>query len=212
VVGKPVEVEFDVSKGGFKLGVVVCLEDLSQFEADIEAEDERRSTEVYLPLVHYAHQGVVDDAMKMWIGEQDGEQDGTGTPVATDSNTVVDVETEATTGKKSEGDEAPCLVRDTYRPIYPSSAGEEIPLLDVDITVSHGCFRIVGQRVLWWYTREVIRSLVGEVFEVKVEMEVKRRGGALGVVDWRKVGKEKAQVEEKGVCERICEDGPCRIM
>lgn len=215
VVGRPVKVEFDVSKGVFKLGVVVCRDDLPPFEVAAEAEDERGSTEVYLPLVHYAHQGVVDDAMKIWIGGQNGE-DGIGTPMASDSKIVLDVETDATTRKRNEeGDEAPCLLRDTYRLVYPSSPseGEEIPLLDVDITISHGHFRVVGQRVLWWYTQEVSRSLVGETLEVKVEMEVKRRGGSLGVVDWRKVGKEKVQVEEKGICERICdEDGPCRVM
>ena len=205
-VGVPESVEFDMGKGVFRLRVKVGRDDVVALgeERDGETHDEGRATEVFLPLVHYANADVVNDAFRIWR-EGEGEE---GTE--TDSNTVVDVEIGPNADK-----EASCLIGDTYRLVYPSvdgrkCVGEEVALVDVDVWVSHGKFRVVGQRLLWWYS-----EAVGEQNGMKVDMEVKRRGGPLKVVDWRKVGstmEEQEEVDEKGVCEKICdEDGPCII-
>ena len=200
-VGVPESVEFDLRKGVFRLGVKVGREDIVALgeEKDKEGDrDESRATEVYLPLVHYVNADVVHDAFRIW---REGEgDDGT----ETDSNTVVEVEI----GPKS-GKEGPRSIGETYRLVYPSvdgnkCAGAEVTLVDVEVWISHGCFRVVGQRLLWWYA-----DVVSADAETKVEMEVKRRGGPLKVVDWRKVSSMEAEeieeIEEKGVCERICD-------
>jgi hypothetical protein len=207
-VGVPDRVEFDVAKGVFRLGVQVGRDDITALgtRRDGVDKDEERATEVFLPLVHYANADVVRDAYRIW---NESEDDG-GTE--TDSNTVFEVEIEAKADK-----EAPCSIGDTYRLVYPSAdrekcAGEEVELLDVDVWVSHGTFRVVGQRLLWWYADAIGGIAEGQT--VKVEMEVKRSGGPLKVVDWRKVDSEKEQEmeEEKDYCERLCdEDGTCVI-
>lgn len=203
-VGVPESVEFDIGKGVFRLKVRVGSEDIIALgeRGDGGARDEERATEVYLPLVHYANADVVQDAYRVW--NETEVEEGT----ETDTNTVVDFEIGSNTDK-----EAPCLIGDTYRLVYPSvdgrkCAGEEVALVNVDVWVSHGKFRIVGQRLLWWYEDAV----GGEEKGMRVDMEVRRRGGPLKVVDWRKAGSVEEQVVEKGLCERVCdEDGPCII-
>ena len=208
-VGVPESVEFELGKGVFRMHVRVSLEDIAALGGKTDGEeDEDRATEVYLPLVHYASANVVHDAYRIWK-EGDVRED-----VETDSSTVVGVEIGAKADK-----EAPCSIGDTYRLVHPSLGGEkcagaEVPLLDVDVWVSHGCCKVVGQRLLWWYANAVSGDVGLE--GVTVRMEVKRRDGPLKVVDWRKVGEmeeeQEEEVEEQGICERICnEDSSCII-
>ena len=257
VVGRPASVEFDVGKGVFKLSVLVGAEDVPEIIEGLEGEvdeTEERATEIYLPLVHYAHQAVVDDALKIWTspveavglnprdvregaGVEEAGSDveaesrvGIVTPTETDSNTVIEIDLESrihskvdltlTSNVDADGiakaaniRPAPCLIPDKYELVYPPFS--EVPLIDVDVRVSTGHFKLVGQRLLWWY--DAPRR--GEE-ERKVEVEVRRKGGVVKDVDWRKVvgkkvlkgGNGKAR-EEKGLCERLCdEDGPCVIM
>lgn len=233
VVGRPTSVEFDVAKGVFKLSVVVGAEDVPETEGLGEAE--ARATEVYLPLVHYAHQAIVDDALKIWTGpvEEMGlnardlgganTRMGIVTPTETDANTVVEIDLDSRIQSKidlsltananangiakvADMKPTPCLIPDKYRLAYPPFT--EVPLVDVDVRVSTGRFKLVGQRLLWWY--DAPRQ--GEV-EQRVEIEVRRRGGVLKDVDWRKVRGEVRRREGKGWCAWLCDaDCSCIIM
>ena len=95
VVGKPVDILFDVLKGVFKLEVEVRKEDRTLFglgknekkeasvkvvsvdnlstmgvrgdgESQVEEEEEGLATEIYIPLVHYAHPKVLESS---WLAD-----------------------------------------------------------------------------------------------------------------------------------------------
>ncbi|KAF9540820.1 hypothetical protein CPC08DRAFT_471574 [Agrocybe pediades] len=76
VVGRAVDVRFDIAKGWFRMVVWVGVED-GVVDDGVSLDDdegrrkrkERLATEVYVPLVHYAHPRLVEDAKRRGVGE-----------------------------------------------------------------------------------------------------------------------------------------------
>jgi len=77
VVGRAVDVRFDIAKGWFRMVVWVGEEDaLVDENVVLDGEDdggkkrkEKLATEVYVPLVHYAHPRLVEDVKRGGMGE-----------------------------------------------------------------------------------------------------------------------------------------------
>ncbi|KAF5318074.1 hypothetical protein D9619_012169 [Psilocybe cf. subviscida] len=69
VVGKATDVRFDINKALFKLTVRVGWEDRLRSNLGHD-KDGPLGTEVYLPLVHYAHGALLEDADRMFVARQ----------------------------------------------------------------------------------------------------------------------------------------------
>ncbi|KAF9533696.1 hypothetical protein CPB83DRAFT_939649 [Crepidotus variabilis] len=278
-------------------------------DGDGEGEwDERKATEIFLPLVHYASRELVEDALSMWgrrrIGSSrtsSGSSSGSGSKsksisnsnsnslsssttenemdsevTETDSSTVVvdsepdvDVEGEGVGNdeerstrnrnrKQEREQKAKLLIRDTYTPLpHPQSQSSlfahahvhnenqgfaeaeadadhttapndpngpdatephSIPLIDVEVKISTGRYKINGQRLLWWYdvpssSTSQAQAPSGSEPEpepepVRVELQVRRREGPLkALVDWRMLSGALAQSQSQSRSRGKCGEG-----
>lgn len=208
------DVRFDLAKGVFVLGIDVRKGDWVDYkdneavhgsDAGSDWEDERKATEVYLPLVHYASRELVDDAFASW-GSAPGS--GPSTRTREGHDTEVDVETDSSTFVDADADSQNIKklvdpsIRDTFSPSSPSSTAStptSIPLIDVTVKISTGRYKIKGQRLLWWYdVPPGPSSSYTDDQPIRVELEVKRREGPLkSIVDWRKFQREHQKEKER---------------
>jgi hypothetical protein len=263
VVGKPVDIYFDVGKGVFKLEVEVRNGDRALLgagkknekkEADVrvvpvddnlsnkgqeeEEEEEGLATEIFIPLVHYAHPKVLESSWlaggksKKW-SEEDVERitkrvesnatlyiaDSSLSTSSTIATPLLDHPNSHVKSKKSKFDPDSRIT---------SQSMELTPdLVDIEVKVSDGHWSICGQTLKWWYDVPTLGSssstlglgattcLEGEEEKdgdgvvKKYTIEIKRRDGPLRLAN---IGNGGRGVKERECCEGICEDGRCLIM
>ena len=234
VVGKVVDISFDIRKGVFKLEVEVRKGDRARLgmsgagkheavTGGSQEGEETLATEIYIPLVHYAHSKVLESS---WMAGGKGKnlsQIGRGSRV----------ESSATLHPTAISSSAPVLTLpdlDLTKSLFKSDANqcskiinqslESTPdLVDVQVEVSGGKWSVCGQTLKWWYDSPTSfgstvlgsdsESGLGRDEDVKkYTIEIKRRGGPLRMAD------NGMGMAARGCCEDICDlgGGGCLIM
>ncbi|KAF6758690.1 glycoside hydrolase family 5 protein [Ephemerocybe angulata] len=215
-VGVPVRMDFDVGKGVFRLVVSVGAEDRpeEEEEEDGEEEEEGLATEIYVPLIHYAHARLLDSpSRKRWAAarsqaesssssssssSEDGESLGSSpvVPGATETPALSSVETLAAKGRAWEEGRAKGGKGKRGAVIVPGVEDDGEAVVDVEVKVSEGTWRVEGQRLLWWYDK-------GKDGRKEVVIEIRRRGGPVKM--------KEVNARREGWCGGLCEEG-CRVM
>ena len=258
VVGKPVDMSFDVAKGVFKLEVevrkgdgallgvgktekkkeadvrVVPIDNLSnegvgvgggESREEEEEEEEGLATEIYIPLVHYAHPRVLESSWlaggksRKWTEEdmqlraKRVESNATVVSSLAISTSTVTTPLLDPHNIKSKSDSK----RDKQQQsVITSQNMESAPdLVDIEVKVSDGHWSVCGQTLKWWYD---VPPGLGSDSEKdgedvkKYTIEIKRRVGPLVVAHNNGGGGDGGGGGGRGCCEEICKDGGCLIM
>jgi hypothetical protein len=293
-VGKPKTFSFDLNKATFRLSITVTHEDrpneqglgrrrkpkrrsaedtakpgqLEEEEEDREEEedDEALGTEIYIPLIHFAHPRLLDSpSRRRWVRAQQkdidsrsvstvssasseslvatqanassaalarpggsGTDSGTATPASFDSpvppsaglrgnESVGSVATAVDQQASCGGDRnvlpvvgaAPLFHSNIVRkkaplhssalPIVPGTVDDGEEVVDVEVKVSEGKWRVDGQTLVWWYDAPE----EGEP-EKEVVVEVRRTGGAIKVKEMK--------ARQESWCEQLCPQDGCGVM
>ena len=150
VVGKSSDIQFDISKAQFKLVVTVRPED--RLKAGTSSEEET-ATEIYVPLVHYAHSRLLPSTPSA-----DGAANASGS-VSKNASTM-DLQQSLSQSSTSTTVTAPSVY--------------EKDMLDLEVEVSAGRWSVDGQLLKWWYD-------VPEAGSPPVEytIQIRRRGGMI---------------------------------
>jgi len=223
VWGDVVDTKFEIGKAEFKCVIrvggaaSVSNGDRVDVDAEEDKEDEEQATEIYLPLVHFASNELLENSKARWDPEAAKERlvqtkkkgikglDSMHPPTKT-YNREVEMD-----GRVSEPQR-----ETTFLELITSDPN----LLSVEVNVSSGKYKIKGQTLYWWYPHH------RRGIEREVTIEVKRRGGAIkvGRGGWVNVPPsrsrqqqrrkdEKWEGREKSWCERLCEcDIGCVVM
>lgn len=234
VVGRATEVRFDVGKGHFKMTVSVGWDDRipsppSTTKAGISLDPETNevlATEVYIPLVHYAHPRLLEDAAKAMKGVGPSVAGGRGRPRSRTPRPTPDAEplsmsvltTATATTVAASSDSEPDTPRSlqsrstavggqpaqrSFSTTPPSLVGTA-PLLIrdctpdlVDVEVKISGGRfVVRGQTLFWWYD--VPSAEGEPRK-EYTLEVKRRGGVL-----KRPRNGQRVVSEEGCCDGCC--------
>ncbi|KAG5650300.1 hypothetical protein H0H81_012695 [Sphagnurus paluster] len=220
VVGVPVDMRFDIGKTYFKLVVRVGPEDaLVSGGLGEEAEKAGLATEVFVPLVHYAADGLVrggrarqgaqvEEALKMEGHRRSGSVDdqdargamasASGRSSAVGSRWASSVDLPATMTASVSVESTDSTASSGTAPV---EGGEPLPdLVDVSVKVSAGRWEVEGQVLKWWYDVPAAGEAAREY-----TIEIKRRTGVI---------KPRAlQEPQRTWCDKVCEEqGPCCIM
>ena len=262
VIGKPVDISFDVGKGVFKLEVEVRKRDrallgagknekkeadvkvvsvnnlsdegISSGESQDEEEEEGLATEIYIPLVHYAHPKVLESSWlaggksKKW-SEEDVQQiarrvesNATLHSSAADSSLSTPTITSPLLDIHPNDSKSKSKLSD---PELSSQSMESTrDLVDIEVKVSEGHWSVCGQTLKWWYCDDVLPSSTsgsssgsGDSSSEKDEddvkkytIEIRRRDGPLRIAN-NNGGRGKGGGGRE-CCEGICEEGRCLIM
>jgi hypothetical protein len=237
VVGKAVDMTFDIRKGVFKLEVEVKKgdgarlgrngarkngkKDLSDEEGGgSQEEEEDLATEIYIPLVHYAHSKILESSWMAGGKSNHWSEEDTqlGARSRVESNVTLH---HAISSSTSTATLAPPLIgldsksksdakhqHGQHCKILNQSMESTPDLVDIQVEVSGGRWSVCGQTLKWWYDVPLSSGLDkdGEEDVKKYTIEIKRRGGALRIADNGGAG--------RGCCEEMCElgDGRCLIM
>lgn len=262
VVGKPVDMVFDVSKGVFKLEVevrngdrawlgrsgversgvekrgkngdvtVVAVDDLSD-----EDEEEGLATEIYIPLVHFAHPRVLDSSWmaggrsKDW-SEEDALNLNVRRRVMSDATTA--------TGATLMADFSPSLPSNSTststltspptdlqhppnnpihsvkqrhhhqhskRIVINSFMESTADLVDIQVEVSHGRWSVSGQTLKWWYAVPPRDSSSGEEEEGVKKYTIEIRRRGGPISKEVGVVGPLKDRMKRGCCEELCELG-----
>jgi len=209
-VGTPKDIQFTIANTEFKLTVVVSPEDLPKKRPESDPQSSsssafsspssslhgdfddptypRKPTEIYLPLVHYAHPSLVATTRDQSLSSlEDLGPDGEANisrifPPPPDpyssSTTLVAVPHSPTDG--------PCS-------------------LSIDVEVSDGKWEIYGQTLKWWYP---IPQPGEEPKEYMIK--VKRAGGTIKTLEEKE--REGRLGTVGGWCEEFCSGSSCTIM
>ncbi|KAG5642860.1 hypothetical protein DXG03_002037 [Asterophora parasitica] len=213
VVGRPVDIRFDIGKAYFKLVVRVAPDDLPVGNVG-EGEDKGPlATEIYVPLVHYASdrlvrggssgQGGNEAAIKVeGIEDRGHRRSGSATEqlaVSGRSSAVGSL-----WGSSADLPAAMSASVDSTGSSATAGAGPgELDQVDIAVKVSAGHWEVEGQMLKWWY------DVPGEsVAPVEYTIEIKRRAGVI-----KPKGRLRPAVEDKSLCEKMCEEqAGCCIM
>ncbi|KXN83240.1 hypothetical protein AN958_01691 [Leucoagaricus sp. SymC.cos] len=211
---------FDIKNAEFR-----CVVRVSEAEAG-----EMGVTEIYLPLVHFAS----DEVPSLNVRER----------IQRTGKCRVEMETPKTYGlprgfvpdpdtndNDNDDDSSEQQRSTTRRRRVLESIQGKLDLLDVEVNVSCGEWRIRGQTFYWSYLRFLSFPFTptqnrteGETGEREVTIEVKRRGDAVKMRRGGWVGvkssdrkqqlvKGRGKEERKGWCERLCEcNFGCAVM
>ncbi|KAF8162730.1 glycoside hydrolase family 5 protein [Crassisporium funariophilum] len=193
VVGRVKEVRFEIGRASFRLVVGVRAEDRVREGVSGEGqeeEEEQLATEVYIPLVHYAHPDIIERSVMMGYGGGPGPRRGSSGP-GRGLKKEVDADADTRSIASDIKTKTPYLIPNTP------------DLLALDVTVSHGHFSVQGQTLKWWY------DVPGEGEEEReYVLEVRRRGGVIKP----RVIKNGVLVEGgDGICGDLCEEGGCVV-
>jgi len=251
VVGKPVNISFDVDKGVFKLEVEVRKGDrallgsgkIDKKEADVrvvpvdnlsndegvgsgeveeeEEEEEGLATEIYVPLVHYAHPKILESSWlaggkSKKLSDEDVQRKARRvesnatlypavSPLSASTSTVTSPVLDPNSVKSKPDQQQ-------HSKITNQSLESTPDLVDIQVKVSGGHWSVCGQTLKWWYDVPPPSSSSAEVSEKdgedvkKYTIEIRRRGGPVRVANIGGGGKGRE------CCEGICEDGRCLIM
>ncbi|EDR10797.1 glycoside hydrolase family 5 protein [Laccaria bicolor S238N-H82] len=230
VVGKPLDVKFDIGKGLFRMVVTVGPED---------RPEKGLATEVYIPLVHYAHPRLLVQGKASTPSTNKRPQlrrrktsKLSNDARSTNSSTLSLSESIRERAQPSEDLEMANRSSDTEQGCIESGSSTSLlcdpsipgplslsppsptPLLvDVEVKVSSGTWRVDGQTLFWWYDVPAEGEPPREY-----TIEVKRQGGVIKSTDVnrRRKGKKPRKLEEqdeKSWCERVCEpESVCVVM
>ena len=209
-VGTPKDIQFTIANTEFKLTVVVQPEDLPSrrpqsnpqsssssllsFSSSSSSGDlngptyPRKPTEIYLPLVHYAHPSLVAAtygqsyaALEDLKPDEEANISRTFPPPPdpnSSSTTLVAVPHSPTDG--------PCL-------------------LSIEVEVSDGKWEIHGQTLKWWYPIPQADENAKEY-----TIKVKRANGSIKTLEERE--HEARSKTVRGWCESFCSGSNCTIM
>lgn len=176
VIGVPQCIKFDIRKALFKLVVRVSAEDkprIPECDDEVGSAKETLATEIYVPLVHYAHQRYVGQGLGQITDEEalcQGEAQYAGSAsssLSTSLNTSCINLTTMVPGSDTSG---------TLTESGPPSPSSRV--LDLIVTVSGGRWEVDGQLLKWWYPVPSEREK-----EKEYTIEIKRRGGPIKVSD-----------------------------
>ncbi|KAF5343567.1 hypothetical protein D9758_012971 [Tetrapyrgos nigripes] len=220
LVGRAVDIQFDISKTYFKLVVNVREDD----KLDVDGVDEEDpASEIYVPLVHYAHERLLADRPL--------------TPSPGSTRDLMQAGPDDLTEGNCEGDEWSSKATSQFTSRVPSSLNlnVDIPpqvqpdpasaisevnspsptptiaipsidwlgmasdknLVDVDVEVSDGRWEVQGQTLKWWY--DVPHPGEGDR---QYTIEIRRIGGPIKM----------KEVEEESWVEKLCPPDGCNIM
>ncbi|EGN96345.1 glycoside hydrolase family 5 protein [Serpula lacrymans var. lacrymans S7.3] len=140
VVGLPTDIQFNISKAYFKLTVRVRAEDVpvphtrhdnaSTLSGD-HVQKDRAPTEIYIPLIHYAHNKSLGDLVEQSDSPESSDvSSGALTPIEDSRNP-------SSLNLSLPSSHASTLVPGTT--------------LDLEVTVSEGIWDVEGQTLKWWY-------------------------------------------------------------
>ncbi|TFK32596.1 glycoside hydrolase superfamily [Crucibulum laeve] len=229
VVGLPSDIKFEISKAYFKLVVSVRPEDklkegglggrildrsslkggtrvdvASAYDSD--SEEEPLATEIYVPLVHYAHPRLLTPKkLRESSGRIRADSDQRSVNSVSDSNSIRDNASSSTvdppTPPESESSDATAL----NTPQIPAQCCRHAPrevvgndLVDVDVKVSAGRWSIEGQTLKWWYDVPAQGTPPNEY-----TIEIRRKGGIIKTKDYIPAT----------YCEQFCPTGEsCVVM
>ncbi|KAG7095601.1 hypothetical protein E1B28_006330 [Marasmius oreades] len=206
IVGYPKNIQFDIRKAYFKAVITVRSEDRLK-PGGVDEEDP--STEIYVPLVHFAHSRLLPSTSSPTRSQRDRKDEGPVCPLETETSATNGIQSrnastinfdniilESSTSENSSGSASPTVATPS---LSWHGLMEDPDLLDLDVKVSSGRWSVQGQTLKWWY--EVPPA--GEP-EREYTIELRRAGGTI-----------KAQQEEmRSWMERLCppsEDG-CHVM
>ena len=174
VIGKPTDIEFQISKAYFKLVVQVRAEDKPVLRGIDSGEE--LATEIYVPLVHYAHSSLVRTQEK---GGDEEEEQNPPSQFASANVSAVNLVTMP-----------PSILSDSSKTATTSSSSDT-ELVDIDVTVSTGRWSVQGQTLKWWYD---VPS--DEEPDREYTIEIRRQGGVIRQFE----SKEKGWCDEDGAC------------
>lgn len=215
-VGKPFEIQFNAQKSEFKLIVRVRAEDapvLREDREDLDMDEEKRlPTEIFLPLVHFAHPRLLN-SKSFSTSKPVKQYSDTISPSASTSSrsstpTPPDLSASVSSGPTLSGSSLhpnapPGIDQPKQKHTSPESSptllytteGQE-DLLDIEVTASAGHWAVKnGQTLKWWYDVPA----QGES-DREYTILVKRKGGTISAKDvtWT---------------EQLCaEDSSCTMM
>ncbi|KAL5511999.1 hypothetical protein ACEPAH_5218 [Sanghuangporus vaninii] len=144
-VGLPIDIQFDIHKAEFKLTVRVRPEDrpivdhldgtsTSSGTLAEHTDDAELPTEIFVPLVHYARQDILDRSL---LASQQADQQ-------LDSDSPNPQHMVNGDGAYVTHPSPASLSSDTTLP-------GSVPLVDIHVTASSGRWSIEGQCLRWWY-------------------------------------------------------------
>jgi len=140
-VGVPVDMRFDIGKASFTLVVHAEAEDRPRGQTE-EGEEGELATEIYVPLVHYAHKRYVARGVEQSIDSEEELVRGTTTPPFDSRNpSSINLDTLL-----------PEVASQTSRTL--AELGPGVPpdgVLDLQVGVSEGRWEVQGQMLKWWY-------------------------------------------------------------
>lgn len=224
VWGDVIDTKFEIGKAEFKcvirVGGTTSVSDGDRADADAE-EGEEQATEIYLPLVHFASNELLENSKARWDPEaakqrliQTKQKGIKGLDSMHPPTKMYDREVEMDERVSEPRREMTFLELITSDP----------NLLSVEVNVSSGRYKIKGQTLYWWYPH---RHHPRRGMEQEVTIEVKRRGGAIqvGRGGWVDVPHSRSQQQqqrrkdekwegrEKSWYEWLCEcDTGCVVM
>nr|VWO94529.1 Carboxylic ester hydrolase (EC [Ganoderma boninense] len=150
VVGIPTDIQFDIAKSEFKLTVQVRPEDAPRREKlglaapsgspDADEAEAELPTEIYVPLVHYATDKLLEDSQLAEQEQSASPASGSVTPSVADE--PLSTSTDPLALPRSSGD----VGADQLRILAGAS-----PLLALDVEVSEGRWAVEAQTLKWWY-------------------------------------------------------------
>jgi len=209
-VGTPKDIKFTIANTEFKLTVVVLPEDLPKRRPESDPQSSsssvysssssassgdlddptypRKPTEIYLPLVHYAHPSLVATTQ--------GQSLATLEELGPDG--------EANISRMFPPPPTPNGSSTTLVAVPPSLTDGPCPL-SIDVEVSDGKWEVCGQTLKWWYP-------VPQVGQGPKEytIKVRRTGGMIKTLEEKERKARLATVG--GWCEEFCSGSGCTIM
>ncbi|KAK0493287.1 glycoside hydrolase family 5 protein [Armillaria luteobubalina] len=151
VIGRPKDIAFDLRKAHFKLVVTVRAEDKLKASG---VNEESPATEIFVPLVHYAHSRLLNDDSSV------------------DTSSSISRVPSASNLTDSRSSHTLTAGDDLLHTL------SEKNLVNVDVTVSAGRWSVDGQVLRWWYDT----PQEGEEDQEYI-IEIRRTGGPISTRD-----------------------------
>ncbi|KAK7438478.1 hypothetical protein VKT23_018093 [Stygiomarasmius scandens] len=217
LIGRASDIQFDISSAHFKMTVKVREDDKLNVDG-IDEEDP--ASEIYVPLVHYAHQRLLTSRPPVLVKDIDDLVDRGAGPISEGSSRIISrLGSRAPSSIQVNVDVPPVPhPQPPYSGVTDSNTDSPTPtlalpsvdwlgmaneedLVDVEVQVSGGRWEIHGQMLKWWY--DVPEAGEGER---EYTIEIRRVGGVIKM----------KELEEQQTCqqwmEKLCPDGPCIVM